>query len=111
MKRLMLAMESKQQLAGLEIQAVLWIHCSNLPSQTLPMPSYLQTICQLFFSKQGLAKYTDLFVRHEVDLQTFATLTEQDLREIGVPTFGARKKLLLLANSKVFFNLKLKSLY
>ena len=52
------------------------------------------------FSKQGLAKYTDLFVRHEVDLQTFATLTEQDLREIGVPTFGARKKLLLLANSK-----------
>jgi hypothetical protein len=49
------------------------------------------------FAKQGLAKYTDLFVRHEVDLQTFATLTEQDLREIGVQTFGARKKLLLLA--------------
>lgn len=54
------------------------------------------------FSKQGLAKYTDLFVRHEVDLPTFATLTEQDLREIGVQTFGARKKLLLLANSKSF---------
>lgn len=52
------------------------------------------------FAKQGLAKYTDLFVRHEVDLQTFATLTDQDLREIGVQTFGARKKLLLLANSK-----------
>ena len=51
-------------------------------------------------SKYGLAKYTDLFLRHEVDLQTFATLTEQDLREIGVQTFGARKKLLLLANSK-----------
>ena len=49
-------------------------------------------------SKYGLAKYTDLFLRHEVDLQTFATLTEQDLREIGIPTFGARKKLLLLAN-------------
>jgi len=49
-------------------------------------------------SKYGLAKYTDLFLRHEVDLQTFATLTEQDLREIGVQTFGARKKLLLLAN-------------
>ena len=63
------------------------------------------------FSKQGLAKYTDLFVRHEVDLQTFATLTEQDLREIGVPTFGARKKLLLLANSKFFLNLKLKAFF
>ena len=55
------------------------------------------------FSFKGLAKYTDLFVRHEVDLQTFATLTEQDLREIGIQTFGARKKLLLLANSKFHF--------
>ena len=53
-------------------------------------------------ARQGLAKYTDLFIRHEVDLQTFATLTEQDLREIGIQTFGARKKLLLLANSKLF---------
>jgi protein bicaudal C len=35
-----------------------------------------------------------------VDLATFATLTEQDLKEIGITTFGARKKLLLLANSK-----------
>ena len=42
-------------------------------------------------------------MRHEVDLQTFATLTEQDLREIGIQTFGARKKLLLLANSKSHF--------
>ena len=49
---------------------------------------------------QGLAKYTDVFLRHEVDLATFATLTEQDLKEIGITTFGARKKLLLLANSK-----------
>ena len=56
-----------------------------------------------YFSFKGLAKYTDLFVRHEVDLQTFATLTEQDLREIGIQTFGARKKLLLLANSKSHF--------
>jgi len=59
-----------------------------LPSDDLPT----------LLNKQGLAKYTDLFVRHEVDLQTFATLTEQDLREIGIQTFGARKKLLLLAN-------------
>ena len=43
-----------------------------------------------------------MFLRHEVDLATFATLTEQDLKEIGIQTFGARKKLLLLANSKLF---------
>ena len=53
---------------------------------------------------QGLAKYTDVFLRHEVDLATFATLTEQDLKEIGIQTFGARKKLLLLANSKLHSN-------
>ena len=62
------------------------------------------SLCCFYLTKplflKGLAKYTDLFVRHEVDLQTFATLTEQDLREIGIQTFGARKKLLLLANSK-----------
>ena len=46
---------------------------------------------------QGLGKYTDVFLRHEVDLQTFATLTDEELKEIGIPTFGARKKLLLLA--------------
>jgi len=68
-------------------------HCvNNIP--TILATDDLPTI----LSKHGLAKYTDLFLRHEVDLQTFATLTEQDLREIGVPTFGARKKLLLLAN-------------
>jgi len=52
----------------------------------------------ILFARQGLAKYSDLFIRHEVDLPTFATLTEHDLKEIGVSTFGARKKLLLLAN-------------
>jgi len=48
-------------------------------------------------ANQGLSKYTDVFLRHEVDLPTFATLTDEELKEIGIPTFGARKKLLLLA--------------
>lgn len=48
-------------------------------------------------TSQGLGKYADVFLRHEVDLQTFATLTDEELKEIGIPTFGARKKLLLLA--------------
>ena len=44
-----------------------------------------------------LHRYADIFVRHEIDLPTFATLTDEELKEIGIPTFGARKKLLLLA--------------
>ena len=51
---------------------------------------------------QGLAKYTDLFLRHEIDIQTFSTLTEQDLKEIGITTFGARKKLLYISNGKIY---------
>jgi protein bicaudal C len=39
-------------------------------------------------------------LRHEVDRDTFTTLTEQDFKEIGITTFGARKKLMLLANSE-----------
>ena len=52
-----------------------------------------------FSTPKGLAKYTDLFLRHEIDLETFAQLNEPDLKEIGVQTFGARKKLACLANS------------
>ena len=61
---------------------------------------------------QGLAKYTDLFLRHEIDIQTFSTLTEQDLKEIGITTFGARKKLLYISNGKLYgmvlFEVKMK---
>ncbi|XP_040578409.1 protein bicaudal C homolog 1 isoform X2 [Lepeophtheirus salmonis] len=48
-------------------------------------------------TSEGLNKYVDLFLRHEIDLQTFTTLTENDLKEIGVCTFGARKKILLVS--------------
>ena len=39
-------------------------------------------------TSQGLAKYADIFLRHEIDLPTFATLTDDELKEIGIPTFG-----------------------
>lgn len=31
----------------------------------------------------------------QIDYQTFLTLSEDDLKEVGVSTFGARRKLLL----------------
>jgi len=31
----------------------------------------------------------------QVDLPTFMTLTEEDLKELGISAFGARKKMLL----------------
>ncbi|KAL8616898.1 hypothetical protein ACOMHN_041817 [Nucella lapillus] len=47
------------------------------------------------FSTLGLGKYTDLFQQQEIDLATFLTMTDQDLKELGITTFGARRKMLL----------------
>ncbi|KAJ8013679.1 hypothetical protein DPEC_G00032300 [Dallia pectoralis] len=47
------------------------------------------------FSAMGLGKYIDIFQQQEIDLQTFLTLTDQDLKELGITTFGARRKMLL----------------
>ncbi|XP_036402787.1 protein bicaudal C homolog 1-A-like [Megalops cyprinoides] len=47
------------------------------------------------FSTLGLGKYTDIFQQQEIDLQTFLTLTDPDLKELGISTFGARRKMLL----------------
>ncbi|KAM6951584.1 protein bicaudal C homolog 1 [Aplochiton taeniatus] len=47
------------------------------------------------FAKLGLDKYTDTFTQQEIDLQMFLTLTDPDLKELGISTFGARRKMLL----------------
>ena len=43
----------------------------------------------------NLEHYEDCFQREEVDLATFLTMTEEDLKEVGVTTVGARRKLSL----------------
>lgn len=43
----------------------------------------------------GLDKYINLFQEHEIDISTFASLSEADLVEIGITAFGARRKMLL----------------
>ncbi|XP_068721063.1 protein bicaudal C homolog 1-B-like [Montipora capricornis] len=48
------------------------------------------------FEKVGLAKYFSIFQEQEVDLPTFLTLTDKDLKELGISTFGIRKKILLM---------------
>ena len=71
---------------------------NHVDSATLPSvkPWWSNTIeLAELFSKLGLGKYTDLFQQQEIDLSTFLTLTDQDLRELGVSTFGARRKMLL----------------
>ena len=71
----------------------------HFPSNVITLGEVAPGLDELasLLTSQNLGKYTDVFLRHEVDLQTFATLTDEELKEIGIPTFGARKKLLLLA--------------
>lgn len=43
----------------------------------------------------GMEKYINVFKEHEIDLNVFMTLTDKDLRDIGVSTFGARRTMLM----------------
>jgi hypothetical protein len=54
------------------------------------------TVLMCIFSFWLLENFTD----HEIDLTTFTSLTDADLREIGVSTVGARRKMLFLSSGK-----------
>ncbi|KAI9575920.1 protein bicaudal C [Glossina fuscipes] len=43
----------------------------------------------------GLEHYIKIFVLNEIDLDIFTTLSEENLIELGIAAFGARKKLLV----------------
>ncbi|XP_053384044.1 protein bicaudal C homolog 1-B-like [Mercenaria mercenaria] len=70
---------------------------NHIDGALVPNKSYWSPKLDLaeLFIKLGLGKYTDLFQQQEIDLPTFLTLTDHDLRELGISTFGARKKMLL----------------
>ncbi|XP_030596060.1 protein bicaudal C homolog 1-like isoform X2 [Archocentrus centrarchus] len=63
-------------------------------SQRCPSP-YLTDDLPELLSQLGLIKYIDVFEQQEIDYQTFLTLSDEDLKEVGVSTFGARRKMLL----------------
>uniref|UniRef100_UPI0037E7D14F bicaudal C homolog 2 n=1 Tax=Semicossyphus pulcher TaxID=241346 RepID=UPI0037E7D14F len=63
-------------------------------SQRSPSPVMTDDLPELL-SQIGLIKYIDVFEQQEIDYQTFLTLSDDDLKEVGVSTFGARRKMLL----------------
>ncbi|XP_078117587.1 bicaudal C homolog 2 [Sander vitreus] len=99
---------------------------SDKPSESFPSSSsYFESVCSSrrastcsqrslspqmmddlpeLLSQLGLIKYIDVFEQQEIDYQTFLTLSDEDLKEVGISTFGARRKMLLaisdLNNSK-----------
>uniref|UniRef100_A0A673GH00 Bicaudal C homolog 2 n=1 Tax=Sinocyclocheilus rhinocerous TaxID=307959 RepID=A0A673GH00_9TELE len=59
-----------------------------------PSPSHADDLIELL-AQLGLEKYIDIFQQQEIDYQTFLTLSDEDLKEVGVSTFGARRKMIL----------------
>ncbi|XP_067620096.1 protein bicaudal C isoform X2 [Eurosta solidaginis] len=47
----------------------------------------------------GLEHYIKIFVTNEIDLEMFTTLSEENLLELGITAFGARRKLMLAINA------------
>lgn len=45
-----------------------------------------------------LMKYQGIFEEQEIDLPIFLTLSEADLKDIGIATFGARRRMMLAIN-------------
>ena len=48
----------------------------------------------------GLARYAEVFLENEIDLDTLAHLRDADLRELGLP-MGPRRKLLVAIAARV----------
>ncbi|XP_047675204.1 bicaudal C homolog 2 isoform X2 [Tachysurus fulvidraco] len=64
------------------------------PSPPPPPPHPKDDLLELLI-QLGLEKYITVFREQEIDFQTFLTLSEEDLKEVGVSTFGARRKMLM----------------
>ncbi|XP_048058695.1 bicaudal C homolog 2 isoform X4 [Megalobrama amblycephala] len=59
-----------------------------------PSSAHTDDLIELL-AQLGLEKYIDIFQQQEIDYQTFLTLSDEDLKEVGVNTFGARRKMIL----------------
>jgi class 3 adenylate cyclase/tetratricopeptide (TPR) repeat protein len=59
----------------------------------VPTPTPQVDSIEDWLTSIGLDQYADLLVRNEVDLPTLRILTDDDLKELGLP-FGPRKRLL-----------------
>ncbi|KAM5228395.1 ankyrin repeat and SAM domain-containing protein 3 [Ctenodactylus gundi] len=68
--------------------------CSPGPVPNVELPPYSgpQDLATLL-EQIGCLKYLQVFEEQDVDLRIFLTLTESDLREIGITLFGPKRKM------------------
>ncbi|XP_028332913.1 ankyrin repeat and SAM domain-containing protein 3 isoform X2 [Gouania willdenowi] len=69
-------------------------HSSSSHNQIVPPASYTGPKDLAEFLEQiGLVKYLPLLEEQDIDLRIFLTLTENDLKEIGITLFGPKRKM------------------
>ncbi|ESO88400.1 hypothetical protein LOTGIDRAFT_125983 [Lottia gigantea] len=64
----------------------------QFPGQQIIPPNYPHDLSTLL-ENHGLSKYLPIFEEQDVDLTVFLSLTDNDLKEIGIKLFGPRKKM------------------
>uniref|UniRef100_V9KEN1 Ankyrin repeat and SAM domain-containing protein 3 n=1 Tax=Callorhinchus milii TaxID=7868 RepID=V9KEN1_CALMI len=70
-----------------------------IPSQRVPSQNEEELVHQgpqdlaEFLEQIGCQKYLSVFEEQDVDLRVFLTLTEADLREVGITLFGPKRKM------------------
>lgn len=71
-------------------------YLDSVPSSSRASVSSMKTtdLTSLLISI-GMEKYINVFKEHEIDLNVFMTLTDKDLRDVGITTFGARRTMLM----------------
>ncbi|XP_032113900.1 ankyrin repeat and SAM domain-containing protein 3 isoform X7 [Sapajus apella] len=79
-----------------------WLPCPGTDKEAFPPESRPQTQRAPYSGPQDLAalleqigclKYLQVFEEQDVDLRIFLTLTESDLKEIGITLFGPKRKM------------------
>uniref|UniRef100_A0A7N8XKW3 Ankyrin repeat and sterile alpha motif domain containing 3 n=1 Tax=Mastacembelus armatus TaxID=205130 RepID=A0A7N8XKW3_9TELE len=66
----------------------------GIRSHVVPPPSYTGPKDLAEFLEQiGFSKYLPLLEEQDIDLRIFLTLTENDLKEIGISLFGPKRKM------------------
>ncbi|XP_025226932.1 ankyrin repeat and SAM domain-containing protein 3 isoform X1 [Theropithecus gelada] len=79
-----------------------WPPCTGTDREDFPLESSPQTQRAPYSGPQDLAtlleqigclKYLQVFEEQDVDLRIFLTLTESDLKEIGITLFGPKRKM------------------
>ncbi|MCJ8728373.1 hypothetical protein PDJAM_G00003830 [Pangasius djambal] len=66
----------------------------GIPAPSGPPPSYTGPKDLAEFLEQiGFSKYLPLLEEQDIDLRIFLTLTENDLKEVGITLFGPKRKM------------------